>query len=715
MTFPYEQSVPFSIIMSDFPKNNQNIKPSRPVAPKRPFPLHQHQDERIDPWHWLQDKNNPEVIKYLEEENAYTASVLASNSSLEETLYNEIVGRIKETDLSVPVKKGNWLYYSRTIKGLQYPIHCRKAINSISVNNYLDIQDSSLGQEQILLDENALAEGHDFFSLGAFAISPNHNFLAYSVDTTGSELYTIFFKDLNSGENLDEVLENTYYGIAWANDSNTVFFTRPDETMRPFQLWRHQLQSDQDDQCVYTEEDPRFFLGISKTKDDAFLVIEVDSKTTSEVHVLDANEPFGNWICIEPRRQGIEYSLTHHKGNFIILTNDEAKNFKLVKTSSTNTARQNWETIIPAKDTIKIEAIDIFSNYLVVLERVNANEQISILEFETNNYYPLEQPEEVFSAWPSANPEFDTNILRFGYTSLVTPTAIYAYDMENKTRTLLKQQEVLGNYNPNDYETKRLWAKAEDGTNIPISVVYSKKLELNGKAPCLLYGYGAYETNIDPFFSSSRISLLERGFIFAIAHVRGGGELGRTWYEEGKILNKKNTFTDFISCANYLIENKWTSPKTLVARGGSAGGMLMGAIANMAPELFSAIVAEVPFVDCLSTICDPNLPLTVLEWEEWGNPLEDKDVYYYMKSYSPYDNVTTQNYPKILATAGLSDPRVSFWEPAKWVAKLRDLNPEAKILLKTEMGAGHMGPSGRYAAWRDEAFILAFIISCTKD
>ncbi|HWC38391.1 MAG TPA: S9 family peptidase, partial [Acidimicrobiales bacterium] len=518
-------------------------------------------------------------------------------------------------------------------------------------------------------------------------------------------------RDIGSGEDLPDLVEDVYYGLEWANDSATLFYTRPDEAMRPHQLWRHVVGTGPEtDVCVHEEGDERFYVGVSKTKDDAFVVLELESKVTSETRVVSGDDPAGDLRIVEPRRQGVEYALEHHHGRFLIVTNDDAENFRLVEAPIERPGRESWRDVIAHRPDVRLEGIDVFADHLVVYERSEAVRRIRVISLADGGSHTVAQPESVSSAWGGPNPEFGSRVLRYDYSSLVTPTSVYDYDMEARVARLRKRQPVLGGYDPARYRTARAWASADDGTKIPISLVYRQDRARDGSAPTLLYGYGAYEHSLDPLFSSLRLSLLDRGFLYAIAHVRGGGELGRRWYEDGRLLHKTNTFTDFLACARHLVDQGWSTPERLVARGGSAGGMLMGAMANMAPERFRAIVAEVPFVDCLTTILDDSLPLTVLEWEEWGNPKDDADAYTYLKSYSPYDNVAPGPHPEMLVTAGLTDPRVSYWEPAKWVAKLRATDPAARVLLKTEMGAGHQGPSGRYDAWRDEAFVLAFVL-----
>jgi oligopeptidase B len=713
------------------PKSN----PTGPVAPvpeRRPVRLEAHGDVRTDDWFWLRDKDDPAVIAHLEEENAYTEAVTAGAAGLREELFAEMVARIEETDLSVPVKKGPWLYYGRTKEGSSYGIHCRRPAGPDHGAGGATASEES-GEvpedEQILLDENALAQGHEYFAVGNLEISPDHRWLAYSTDTTGGERYTMRFVDLDSGESSPEELPDTSYSVAWANDNATVFYVRVDEAMRPYQVWRHRIGSDPaGDVLAYEEADDRFYLGVGRTKDDRFVLIGIDSKVTSEYWFLHADDPDGEFAVIEPRRQGVEYSVDHDRGDpaggraprFLVVTNDGAEDFRLMEAPDDSPGRASWREVIPARPGVRLDSVDPFADHLVVYEREGGETRARLIDTATGTSTSVARLESPSTVWGGANPEYESTTLRYEYTSLVTPRSVYDLDLGTGTSALLKRQPVLGDFDPGRYRTERRWAVAADGTRIPLSLVYRPDLAGPTRprpAPCLLYGYGSYEVSIDPTFSSLRLSLLDRGFVFAIAHVRGGGEMGRSWYEDGKFTAKPNTFTDFVTCARALVAEGWTTPGQLVARGGSAGGLLMGAVANLAPELFRAIVAEVPFVDCLTTILDETLPLTVLEWEEWGNPVEDPAIYAVMKAYSPYDNVRKQDdagrpvrYPDILATGGLSDPRVGFWEPAKWVAKLRAANPENRVLLKTELGAGHGGPSGRYDAWRDEAFVYAFIL-----
>ncbi len=688
--------------------------PTPPVARRAETERECHGDTVIDEYGWLrtQEKDDAEVRAYLEAENAWTEASMAPVADLREQLFEEIKGRIQETDLSVPVRKGDWWYYSRTEEGAQYPIHCRKAAR-VDDGGHGPSEDEV---EQVMLDQNVEAGEAEFFAVGAFDTTFDATILAWSCDFDGDERYTMRFRDLSSGADLDDVIEDTYYGTAWGADGQTFFYVRPDDAMRPHQLWRHHLGTPaSDDVLVHTEDDERFFLGVGTTKDERFLLLGLGSKVTSEVWVLDASDPTGAFRVVEPRHQDVEYDLEHHDGRFLIVTNSGgAENFKLVWAPVSSPGRESWTEVIPARHDVKLSGIDVFAGHLVIFERAEGLRRIRVRALSGDSLggedHVIDQPEEVSTAGGGANPEFDSRVLRYGYTSMVTPSSVYDYDMDTRDRTLLKQQPVLGGYDPTDYVTERLWAMADDGTAVPISLVRRADRMREVNAPALLYGYGSYEASMDPGFSSARLSLVDRGFVFAIAHVRGGGEMGRRWYNEGKLLHKRNTFTDFIACARYLVEQGWTSPPKLAIRGGSAGGLLVGAVLNLAPEAFGAAVAEVPFVDVVEAILDASLPLTVLEWEEWGNPVASAEAYIYMKSYDPYLNVSAGPYPPLLVTAGINDPRVPYWQPAKWVARLRAAAPGSQVLLKTEMGAGHMGPSGRYDAWRDEALVYAFLL-----
>jgi oligopeptidase B len=669
--------------------------PEPPLAPRRPTVVPR---GRVDDWYWLRDRTDPETIAYLKLENAYTTATTEHTAPLRQAVYEEIVGRIEETDESAPVPWGGHWYYHRTVAGLQYLIHCRRT-------GALD------AAEQVVLDENLLAEGHDYLSVGSMALSPDHRLLAYAVDVDGGEVHRVRVRDLESGEDLPDVIERTYYGLAWASDNRTLLYTRPDEAMRPWQLWRHHLGTPPEaDVCVLTEPDDRFFLSVARSKTGRLIVIALGSQVTSEVHLLDAAAPEGEPRVVEPRRQGIEYSVADHGDRLFITTNDGAENFRLMEAPLAAPGRASWREVIGGRDDVKLDGVDVFARHLAVFERSSGLRRIRVMDLPGGSLHEVEQDEPVYGLWPGENPELDTDTLRFELSSPVTPRSTYDYDMRSRDRVLRKRVHVRG-HDPSRYRTERLWAAAADGVRVPISVVHRADLPRDGSAPCLLYGYGSYEIPIDPVFSSPLISLLDRGFVSAIAHVRGGGEMGRRWYEDGKLLRKRTTFTDFCSCAEHLVAEGYTAHSRLAARGASAGGLLVGAAVTMRPELFGAVVAEVPFVDVVTTMLDDTLPLTVIEREEWGDPRQD-EYYECMLSYSPYDNVRAREYPAMLVTGGLNDPRVGFWEPAKLVARMRALrtDPRPPLLLKMEMGAGHAGPSGRYERWRDEAFVYAFLI-----
>lgn len=669
-----------------------------PQATSRSHTSTLHGETRVDPYFWLRERTNPEVIAYLEAENRYATATMQHTDTLQERLYAEMLGRIQETDTSVPVKIDDYYYYTRTEAGKQYPLHCRKHGN-------LD------AAEQLLLDENALAAGQSYFALGVFEVSPDHRYLAYSVDTTGDETYTLVVQDLATGKLLPDRITGTYYSVEWANDNQTLFYTVLDAAKRPYKLFRHQLgQAQSQDVLVYQEPDEAYRVSLSKTKNQTYLLLQVSSLTSSEVHYLAADQPTAEFRVIQPRQPAMRYAVEHHGTQFFILTNDNARNFKLMTVSVDAPAKQYWRDVLPHRDTVKLDSLEVFAKYLVVFEREHGLQRMRVTNLDTQVVHYIDVPEAVYALQPGDNEAFHSQQLRFEYTSLITPWSVFDYDMESKTRVLKKQQEVRGGYNASQYHTERLLAPAADGTLVPVSIVHKKGLVKDGSHPLLLEGYGAYGSSLHPEFASDRLSLLERGFIYAIAHVRGGGELGRPWYEAGKLLSKKNTFSDFIAAAEYLIAAQYTRPDRLIVMGESAGGLLMGVVANMRPELFKAVIARVPFVDVINTMLDPSIPLVVIEYDEWGNP-NDAAQYAYMKSYSPYDNVTAQAYPNLLVTAGLHDPRVPYWEPAKWVARLRAMKTDShRLLLKTDMTTGHGGPSGRYDYLKDLAFTYAFML-----
>jgi oligopeptidase B len=669
-----------------------------PVARVEPRTNTVHGEIRIDSYFWLRDRDDPGVTAYLEAENRYTSTAMRHTEGLQERLYQEMRGRIKETDLSVPERVDDYFYYTRTEAGGQYSILCRK-------RGSLD------SGEEILLDQNPLAVGRAYFRLGVSAVSPDHRLLAYSVDTSGGEQYSLFVKDLVTGELVAESIGSTSLGVAWANDSRTLFYTVLDQARRPCRLYRHVVgTSPSTDALVYFEPDESFFLDVSRTRSRRYLILDISSHSTAEVRFLSADHPAGSFQIVQPRQPGVEYSVSHYGDQFFITTNDEAPNFRLVQAPVLNPSKENWSPVLPYRPDIKLDATDAFRSHLVVYEREAGLRQIRVLDLESGQEHRVSFPEPVYTVRAHRNPEFDTTLLRFAYTSLVTPTSVIEYDLSRRTWMVRKQTEVLGGYDPALYRSERLSATAPDGVRVPISLVYRAGIQREGGRPLLLHGYGAYGLSYDPAFSSNALSLLDRGFVVAIAHVRGGEELGRPWYEGGKLLNKRNSFTDFIAAAEHLVSAGYTTPDKLAINGGSAGGLLMGAVTNMRPELFRVVIAEVPFVDVVNTMLDATLPLTVIEYDEWGNP-NDPASYAYIRSYSPYDNIAPGDYPHMLVTAGLSDPWVAYWEPAKYTAKLRANKSDGRrLLLRTSMGAGHGGASGRYDHLREVAFKYAFLL-----
>jgi len=683
-----------------------------PRAKQVPSPRTFHGDTVTDDYAWLADPGDPDTIGYLEAENAYAGAATARLDPLREHAFAEIKARTQESDLSVPVRKDGWWHYARTVEGRQYAVHCRRAVRPGEVVPPIPAGGQPLDGEEVLLDGNKLAAGHDFFSLGTFRASPDQRWLAYSTDFSGSERFTLRIKDLATGVTLPDEIPGTYGGCAWSLDGSTVFYTTVDGAWRPYRVWRHRIGTAAADTLVFEEPDERFHVYVGLTRSESFLVIRSASVLTSEVRLLDAARPDGEFSAVAPRRQGVDYQVDHAGDHLLILHNNGAENFEIATAPLADAAA--WTPLVPHRADTRLLGVDAFADYTVVHFRRDGLTGLRVLR--KDGEYEMSFTEPVYLAGPGPNPEFRASRFRLAYTSLVTPGSVYDCDLATGELTLLKRQPVLPSpsgvrYAAEDYEERREWAVAPDGTAVPISLVCRKGTPRDGSAPCLLYGYGSYEISRDPAFSIPVLSLLDRGFVYAIAHVRGGGEMGRFWYTDGKLLHKKNTFTDFIACARHLAAQGWTSADRLVARGGSAGGLLMGAVANMAPEAFAGIVAQVPFVDALNTILDPSLPLTVTEWEEWGDPLHDPEVYAYMKSYSPYENVTGRAYPPIFALTGLNDTRVSYHEPAKWMARLRATASGGPFLLKTEMEAGHGGRSGRYDAWLEEALVLAWVIA----
>lgn len=676
--------------------NAQNMQ--APKAKKIDKKLEKHGDIRNDVYYWLNERENPEVIDYLTAENAYTDAMLKDTETFQKDLFEEIKARIKEDDASVPYKYNSYWYITRFEKGGEYPIHTRK-------------KESLDAKEEILFNVNEMAKPFSYYNLNGLNVSENNELAAFGQDTLSRRIYTIQIKNLKTGEILPDKLENTTGGSVWAADNKTLFYTRKDNTLRAYQIWKHTLGTPQsDDQLIFEEKDDTFGTYVYKTKSRKYIIIGSSSTVSNEYRFIHADQPNGEWKILQPRERDLEYSIEHYGNDFYILTNkDKATNFKLMKTPVTKTGKANWVDVIPHRKEVYLENFEIFNDYLVLEERTNGLTELNIRSWDGKINYNLPFKEEVYTAYISYNPDFDSKILRYGYTSMTTPNSTIDFNMQDKTSEVKKEQVVLGNFKKENYETKRIWVTARDGAKVPVSIVYRKDTKIDSNTPLLLYAYGSYGATMDVYFSTSRLSLLDRGFIYAIAHIRGGQELGRPWYDDGKTLKKKNTFNDFVDVSKYLIDKKYTSPKHLYAMGGSAGGLLMGAIINQAPELYNGIVAQVPFVDVITTMLDDSIPLTTGEYDEWGNPNE-KVYYDYMKSYSPYDNIEKKNYPNMLVTTGLHDSQVQYWEPAKWVAKLRDMKTDNNLLiLKTDMETGHGGASGRFEALKEVAFEYAFI------
>ena len=674
------------------------VTPSRPpVAAERPYVLETHGDRRIDPYYWLRDKHDPAVIAFLEAENAYADLATAGGKELEARLYSEVVGRVQESDTSAPVFYKGWWQYTRTVEGLDYELYCRRRGSMEAV-------------EEVILDGNELAKGHEYYELGYVERSPDEGLVAYASDLDGSELHELRFRDIATGRDLEDLVHGVYFGAAWSADSKTFFYVKPDQTMRPFQVWRHKLGTEvRSDVVVYQEDDERFEVNVELSKSERYVFINIESHTTSECRFLRSDLPEADPTLVEARREGVEYSVEHQGDRFLVLTNDGAVNFRLMSALIDRPGRAFWTAVLAERAGVRLNFTDVHRRHVVLGERSDGLQRLEVLNTETGELHVVAQPDPAYTAFPGSDPDYASSVMRFFYTSLTAPWQAVDYDMETRTRTIAKEQPVRGGYSRDDYVTERLWATSRDGERVPISIVY-RKGRARGSSPLLLQGYGAYELSSDPMFDSARLSLLDRGFVFAIAHVRGGGEMGRKWYENGKLLHKRNTFDDFIACAEHLVATGYTAPSCLAIRGRSAGGLLIGAVLNQRPDLFGCAVAQVPFVDALTTMLDDKLPLTVNEYDEWGNP-RDRLFYDYIKSYSPYDNVREARYPAVLVTAGLNDPRVSYWEPAKWVARLQAANEgDCPIVLKTQMGSGHSGPSGRYDSWREEAFVMAFVL-----
>jgi oligopeptidase B len=678
-----------------------------------------HGDTVVDEFAWLADKENPETIAYLEAQNAYTEALTASQEDLRSAIFGEIKARTQETDLSVPSRKGGWWYYTRTVEGQQYPVSCRRAAAPGDTTPPMRADGGALDGEEVLLDGNELAGESMFFALGTSDVSPDGRQLAYSTDFEGSERFTVRVKDLVTGEVAADEIPGAFYGSAWSADGRALFYVTVDDAWRPNRVWRHLIGTPAaSDVVVFEEADERFWVGVHLTRSERYLVISSSSKLTSEVWLLDAADPEGEFTVVAARRHGIEYSVDHQlaadgSGRLMVLHNEHAENFELATAPLADPG--TWTPLIEHRPDTRLLDVDAFAGHLVVHLRRDGLTGLRVVRGDGSDY-EIDFPEPLYQVRPLANPEYDSPAFRLSYVSMITPDSVYDCDVATGELTLLRRRPVLAlpggrEYDPADYEQRREWATAADGARVPISLVWKAGTPLDGTAPALLYGYGSYEISMDPQFSVPRLSLLDRGFVYAIAHIRGGGEMGRRWYDDGKMLNKINTFTDFVAAARHLTAASYTRPEKIVARGGSAGGLLMGAAVNLAPDAFGGIVAQVPFVDALTTILDPSLPLTVTEWEEWGDPLHDPAVYRYMKSYSPYENIdAAATYPPILAVTSLNDTRVLYSEPAKWIARLQAGARGGPFLLKTEMIAGHGGRSGRYDAWREEAMVLAWII-----
>jgi len=673
--------------------------PKPPVAEKIKKELTIHGQTRVDEYFWLRERENPKVLDYLKAENDYEKAVMKHTEPFQDALYKEMVGRIKQTDLSVPYKDNGYFYYTRFEEGKDYPLYCRK-------------KEKLEAAEEVMLNGPLMAEGKSFFSIGGYSVSPDNKLLAYGIDTVSRRKYTLYFKNLGTGQTLPDEIATTSGSAAWASDNKTVFYTiKDDTTLRPYKIMKHVLGTPVSaDAEIYVEKDETYDIGVYLSRSKKYLIIVSDSTLSDESRSLEANNPNGEFKIIQPRQKDLKYSVEHFKDKFFILTNDRAKNFKLVETLVAKPGKENWTEVIPHREDVLLEDFAVFNNFLVLDERKMGLTQLRIIAWADKSEHYLDFGEATYTACLSMNPEFDTDVVRYRYASLTTPNSTFNYNMKSKQKTLLKQEEVLGGFDPKNYHAERLYAVAKDGVQVPISLVYRVGFEKNGQGPCLLYGYGSYGVSTDPGFNSPRLSLLDRGFVFALAHIRGGQEMGRWWYEDGKLLKKKNTFTDFIACVEYLISQKFTRPEKLFAMGGSAGGLLMGAVVNMRPDLFKGMVASVPWVDVVTSMLDSSVPLTTSEYDEWGNP-NTKEYYDYMVSYSPYDNVGRKAYPAMLVTTGLHDSQVQYWEPAKWVAKLRAMKTDKNILLLvTNMEAGHGGASGRFRRLKETALQYAFML-----
>ena len=693
--------LPAISVLAQVPRRDDQVPrpaaaPTPPIAEKKPHTTTVHGDTLVDDYFWLREKTNPQVMDYLHAEESYADKVMQSTEALQGKLYQEILSHIKQTDVTVPYRMGNFFYYTRTQEGLQYPIICRRP-------GSLD------APEEILLDQNEMARGHSFFSVGVWRVSDDGNVLAYAVDTTGYRQYTMQIRNLRTGQLHPERVERVD-NIVWATDNNTLFYVTEDEvTKRQNKLFRHRLGTDTHD-LVYEEKDELFDIDVARTRDKAVILMQANSKTSTETRYLPADRPTADLKIVVPRQPDHEYDVDHRGDLFYIRTNKGAKNFRVVTAPVSDPSEKNWKEFVAHRAAVKVEGVDLFANHAALSEWENGLQQIEVINFATGARRRVAYPEPVYAAALSQNAEFATTVLRYTYQSLVTPSSVFDYDMNAGSSTLLKQTDVPGGFDRTNYVSERLYATASDGTKIPLSIVYRKGLKKDGTAPMLLYAYGSYGFSTSPTFSSARLPLLDRGVVYAMAHIRGGGELGEEWRDAGRMMQKMNTFTDFIASAEYLIAQKYTSTQKLVVQGGSAGGMLMGAVANMRPDLFKAVIAQVPFVDVINTMLDASLPLTTSEYIEWGNPNE-KPAFDYMMRYSPYDTVKRQAYPAMLVKVSVNDSQVPYWEGAKLVAKLRALKTDDNpLLLKVNVGAGHGGSSGRYDALRETALNWAFAL-----
>lgn len=704
--------------------NNKNVKSDKttsvqpPVAKKVPHEITTHGDTRVDDYFWMRlsdeqkeaktpDAQTQDVLDNLNAENDYLKATMAHTDDFQKELFDEIVGRIKQVDQSVPVKVNGYWYYTRYEEGKDYPFRCR-SLSKPDLNSGKPVPD-----EEIMLNGPEMAKGHSYFAIGGASVSPNNEMLAFGVDTVSRRQYNVQVKNLKTGEIYSDMIENTTGGATWANDNKTLFYTRKDPvTLRSYRIYKHKLGTDsKDDELVYEETDDTFSCFVYKTKSKDYLIIGSSQTLSSEYRYLDANNPDGEWKVIQPREENHEYSVSHFGDDFYIMTNENAKNFKLMKTPVTATTKDNWTEVIPHRDDVLLENMELFKNFLVLEERINGLSEIRIINWKGGDDHYIKYPDASYLSYTTGNPEFDTDVLRFGYTSMTTPSSVYDYDMNSKERELLKQQVVMDdNFAPENYVSERINVKARDGVEVPVSLVYKKGMKKDGKNPLLLYGYGSYGNSMDPYFSSVRLSLLDRGFIYAIAHIRGGQEMGRHWYEDGKLLKKMNTFTDFIDCGDQLVKDQYTGYDHLYAMGGSAGGLLMGTVINLRPEMWNGVVAAVPFVDVVSTMLDESIPLTTGEFDEWGNP-KNEEYYHYIKAYSPYDNIEAKDYPNMLITTGYWDSQVQYWEPQKWLAKLRELKTDDNhLIMYCNMDVGHGGASGRFERYKETALEYAFLL-----